>query len=82
MSEAQGAASQYYPGVDAKQSEFDAVAKGEVIRGEPIRALEAGSGFHTKYDTGKPFGVDGGKEVTTIRGEYSSGTIHGHPREF
>ncbi|MFS8070374.1 MAG: RHS repeat-associated core domain-containing protein, partial [Byssovorax sp.] len=78
-----GGAAQYYPGVDHAAQERTAIAKGEVIRGEPIQAVLHGQTFHTKYDAKTPLGAFGGTEVSTMRAEYTPpGVIHGHPRKF
>jgi RHS repeat-associated protein len=74
---------QYYPGVDHAAIERLGIAQGEVIRGEPIQAVLKGESFHTSYDAGMPVGASGGKEVSTIRAEYTQpGVIHGHPRAY
>jgi hypothetical protein len=77
-----GGPSQYYPGVDNEALERKAIAEGEVTRGDPIQAVLKGAGFHTRYDAGSDIGASNGTPVSTVRAEYSSRTIHGHPRDF
>jgi RHS repeat-associated protein len=76
-----GKPAQYYPDVDHAALERAGIANGTVTRGEPIRGVLTGTGFHTMYSPGGPIGASNGQQVSTIRAEYSSGTIHGHPRD-
>jgi hypothetical protein len=72
--------SQYLPGIGNTALELEALRHGQVTRGDPNSATGT---VHVEYDAGRVIGYDGGKPVTTMRGELTTGNkYHGHPRKL
>lgn len=61
-----GGAAQYNPDTKHGALEKEAIARGQVIKGEPIQDVLHGGTFHTKYDAKAPIGAFNGKEATTF----------------